>query len=262
MIRRLRGGRLRLRAAGPHPGSRSRHPATASWARPPMRSEALERIPAARPRPGHPRPRHAGDGRPAGPPRPAALEPEAPGADALGAHPRGRGGHGRGAAGRRGGLHRQVPLQPDGPGGPSAARWWRRWRPAPVGPRPPQRARARRAPLRARSAAVALRALRHRAPPPAGRRRSSASWSGSPPTFPSRSSSCSTCPLDSPGRSPTGSDALCRLDVGEAVEGERLTPGRVRIAPAGRRTCGSPRQPRAGALGGARRARATCPAST
>ncbi|MBA3554506.1 MAG: chemotaxis-specific protein-glutamate methyltransferase CheB [Gemmatimonadales bacterium] len=29
-------------------------------------------------------------------------------------------------------------------------------------------------------------------------------------------------------------DALCRLDVGEAVEGEKLLPGRVRIAPAGR----------------------------
>lgn len=29
-------------------------------------------------------------------------------------------------------------------------------------------------------------------------------------------------------------DALCRLDVAEAVEGERLTPGRVRVAPAGR----------------------------
>lgn len=29
-------------------------------------------------------------------------------------------------------------------------------------------------------------------------------------------------------------DALCRLDVAEAVEGERLVPGRVRVAPAGR----------------------------
>ena len=50
------------------------------------------------------------------------------------------------------------------------------------------------------------------------------------------SSSCSTCPRNSPPPSPTRLDGLCRIDVKEAADNDTVIRGRALIAPGNRHT--------------------------
>ena len=108
----------------------------------------------------------------------------------------------------------------------------------------------------AHCAAVRDRRLDRRAgrdPAPAGAAR--------PPTFPLPIVVVQHMPVGFTRPFADRSGRLCRLDVAEAVEGERLDAGEGADRTGGRAPADH-RQPRAGALGGARPARATCPAST